>query len=302
VAEVLHQFGGGSVLEVGPGTGALAVALLQELTALDELPDRYFLLETSPELTARQQKTLAPRLGDYQSRVHWLNQLPTNFSGVVLVNEMLDALPVTRFRVESGKALEAYVQTGEQGFDWCWQGAAPNSPATAIIEQHCLPEGYSSECAPRAAAWVRAVAESLQQGLLLIIDYGYSAAEYYHPDRITGTLMCHYRHRAHSNPFHLPGLQDITAHVDFSALATAGRSAGLELAGFSNQEAFLLALGVTDLAEVGCDTEARARISQEVQQLVFPSGMGERFKVLALAKGIEGPLKGFTLRDRSTQL
>ena len=300
LAEVLQRLGTGGVLEAGPGTGALAAVLLEELAALDALPDQYALLEPSPDLKARQQALLAGRLGDRMTRCNWLDDLPRDWTGVVLANEVVDALPVTRFQVRSGRPLHAQVRHGKAGFEWSWEAPEDGGPETSIIERHQLPEGYISERSPRAGAWVAAVAARLRRGLLLIIDYGYAAPEYYHRDRAVGTLRCHYRHRAHSDPFWYPGLQDITAHVDFSALAAAGRAAGLELAGFSSQEAFLLSLGLTDLAAVADDLRSRTEVSREIQQLA--TVMGERFKVLALVKDMEGPLLGFQLRDRSGQL
>lgn len=302
LAEVLQRLGTGGVLEAGPGTGALAAVLLEELAALDALPDQYALLEPSPDLKARQQALLAGRLGDRMTRCNWLDDLPRDWTGVVLANEVVDALPVTRFQVCSGRPLHAQVRHGKAGFEWSWEAPEDGGPETSIIERHQLPEGYISERSPRAGAWVAAVAARLRRGLLLIIDYGYAAPEYYHRDRAVGTLRCHYRHRAHSDPFWYPGLQDITAHVDFSALAAAGCAAGFELAGFSSQEAFLLSLGLTDLATVADDLRSRTEVSREIQQLAMTSGMGERFKVLALVKDMEGPLLGFQLRDRSGQL
>ena len=228
--------------------------------------------------------------------------LPRDWTGVVLANEVVDALPVTRFRVHSGRPLHARVRHGEAGFEWSWEDLDDGGAETSIIDRHQLSEGYTSERSPRAGAWVAEVAKRLRRGLLLIIDYGYAAPEYYHSDRVAGTLRCHYRHRVHSDPFWYPGLQDITAHVDFSALAEAGCAAGFELAGFSSQEAFLLSLGLTDVAAVTDDLRSRIDVSREIQQLAMASGMGERFKALALVKDMEGPLLGFQLRDRSGQL
>jgi SAM-dependent MidA family methyltransferase len=302
LAEVLQRLGTGSVLEVGPGTGALAAVLLEELAKLDSLPDQYALLETSPDLKERQQDRLTSQLGNLAARCNWLDDFPSGWTGVVLANEVVDALPVTRFRVHSGRPVHAWVRDGKSGFEWSWEIPEDESPEVAIINRHQLPEGYISEHSPRAGAWAASIAPRLRRGLLLVIDYGYAASEYYHPARSAGTLMCHYRHRAHVNPFWYPGLQDITAHVDFSALAAAGCTAGFELAGYSSQEAFLLSLGLTELAEVSDDVQSRAEVSCEIQQLAMPSGMGERFKALALVKGMKGPLLGFQLRDRSHQL
>jgi SAM-dependent MidA family methyltransferase len=302
LAEVLQHLGTGRVLEVGPGTGALAADLLEELAALDALPDQYALLEPSPDLKTRQQNLLADRLGGEVTRCNWVEDLPRDWTGVVLANEVVDALPVTRFRVDSGRPLHARVRYGKAGFEWSWEDPEDGDAETSIIDRHQLPEGYTSERSPRAGAWVAAVGERLRRGLLLIIDYGYTAAEYYHSGQAAGTLRCHYRHHVHSDPFWYPGLQDITAHVDFSALAEAGCAAGFELAGFASQEAFLLSLGLTDVATVTDDLRSRVEVSREIQQLAMASGMGERFKVLALVKDMEGPLLGFQLRDRSGQL
>jgi SAM-dependent MidA family methyltransferase len=302
VAEVLQRLGTGGVLEVGPGTGALAADLLEELAALDALPDQYALLEPSPDLKIRQQTLLAGRLGDNVTRCNWVDDLPLDWTGVVLANEVVDALPVTRFRVDSGQPLHAQVRFGKAGFEWSWEDPEDGDAETSIIDRHQLPQGYTSERSPRAGAWVAAIGERLRRGLLLIIDYGYVAAEYYHSHHAAGTLRCHYRHRVHSDPFWYPGLQDITAHVDFSALAESGFAAGFELAGFASQEAFLLSLGLTDIATVTDDLRSRIEVSREIQQLAAVSGMGERFKVLALVKDMEDPLLGFQLRDRSHQL
>jgi SAM-dependent MidA family methyltransferase len=302
LAEVLQRLGTGGVLEVGPGTGALTAVLLEELAALDALPEQYALFEPSPDLKKRQQALLAGRLGDNMTRCNWVDDLPHDWTGVVLANEVVDAFPVTRFRVCSGRPLHARVCQREAGFEWSWEDPEDGGAENSIINRYQLPEGYTSERSPRAAAWVAEVATRLRRGLLLIIDYGYVASEYYHSDHAAGTLRCHYRHRVHSDPFWYPGLQDITAHVDFSALAEAGCAAGFELAGFSSQEAFLLSLGLIDIAMVADDLRSRIDVSREIQQLAMTSSMGERFKVLALVKDMEGPLLGFQLRDRSGQL
>jgi SAM-dependent MidA family methyltransferase len=301
-AEVLQRLGQGGILEVGPGTGALAGALLDELALLNALPDQYALLETSPDLKRRQQERLTSQLGEGIERCCWLDDLPRDWTGLVLVNEVLDALPVTCFQVYSGHPMLAGIQNSDSGFSLSWFESEEIAAEIEIIEKYQLPDGYTSERCSRADAWVSEVGTRLRCGLLLVIDYGYTAQEYYHPERSTGTLMCHYRNRAHSDLFWYPGLQDITAHVNFSSLAAAGREVGLELAGFSSQEAFLLSLGLTELAETTHDVRSQAEVSREIQQLATPSGMGERFKVLALSKGLEGALLGFELRDRSGDL
>ena len=302
VAEVLRRIGHGAVLEVGPGTGALAVGLLKELTALGVLPDQYALLEVSPYLKKCQQELLASQLGERVERCVWLEDLPHDWTGVVLVNEVLDAVPVTRFQVRSGLPYLAEVHDEGAGFELRWLLDNKLRTEMDLIKKYRLPDGYTSEVSERADAWLAKAASRLRRGLLLIIDYGYAEHEYYHRERVTGTLMCHYRHRSHTDPFLYPGLQDITAHVNFSALARAGQSMGLNVAGFASQEAFLLSLGLTDLGEISLDNRSRYQISREIQQLASPFGMGGIFKVLALSKKIEGELLGFGLRDRSDTL
>jgi len=302
VAEVLRRIGHGAILEVGPGTGALAVGLLKELAVLGVLPDQYALLEVSPYLKKCQQELLESQLGDRVERCIWLEDLPHDWTGVVLVNEMLDAVPVTRFQVRSGLPFLAEVHDSGAGFDIGWSFDNKLLTEMDLIKKYGLPDGYTSEVSKRADAWVAKAASRLRRGLLLIIDYGYAEHEYYHRERVIGTLMCHYRHRSHTDPFLYPGLQDITAHVNFSALARAGQSMGLNLAGFASQEAFLLSLGLTELGEISLDNRSRYQISREIQQLASPFGMGGIFKVLALSKKIEGELLGFGLRDRSDTL
>ncbi|MBO68454.1 MAG: SAM-dependent methyltransferase [Acidiferrobacteraceae bacterium] len=301
-AEVLRKLGGGSILEVGPGTGALASAMLEELETLDVMPEQYAFLEISPELKDRQQQYLSNRSGHHFSRYKWLETLPTDWTGLVLANEVVDAFPVSLFRAKPQHATVAYVYDKGGVLGLCWSDKARSARGDSIVEIHDLPEGYISEYSDRAQAWAATISSMLSSGLMLIIDYGYSAREYYHPDRINGTLMCHYQHRAHTNPLWYPGIQDITTHVDFSAFAAAGLEAGCELAGFSTQEAFLLSLGITDFAEHLKEPYQLATTSHEIRQLILPSAMGQTFKVLGLAKRLEGPLRGFSLRDRSDTL
>ena len=302
IAETLKYLGGG-ILEVGPGSGALAVVLLEELARLGTLPDQYVLLEVSPDLRFRQQTRLFERLGNKASCCKWVKAVPNNWTGIVIANEVIDAMPVARFRVQDGKPEFAYIVDDTSGFDWSWRSRKDDCKESALIDRHQLPDGYITERSHYAMTWIANVAERLKRGLLILIDYGYSGSEYYHRDRVDGTLMCHYRHHAHSDPFWYPGLQDITAHVDFSALAEAGRLSGLEIVGFSSQEAFLLSLGILEIAEkIDDSASSRFRVSQEIQQLATTFGMGERFKVLGLAKGIQQPPLGFHLRNRRDQL
>jgi len=306
VAQVLTILGGGDVLEVGAGSGMMAAALLESLAAADCLPHRYFILERSGELRARQQDLLQKRLPHLRNRIIWLEQLlEPGFRGVVLANELLDAFPVHCFTVTEAGSAELYVKRENDQWQWC-QGA-PSSVELAeriasVQRDANLPVGFHSEINLVGEAWIRSIADILIKGMLLIIDYGFPYREYYHPERASGTLMCHYRHRAHDDPFILVGLQDITAHVDFTAMAEAGYAAGLTVAGYTTQAAFLLGLGITELMRGAEDELTRMWWAQQVKKLTLPHEMGELFKVMAFTRSINEPLMGFTFRDLSGRL
>jgi SAM-dependent MidA family methyltransferase len=296
-AQVLAALGGGDILEFGAGSGALAAVLLDELKLLDCPPRRYLILETSPELRERQQGALAGR-----AEVEWRERPPPVLRGVAIANEVLDAMPVHRFTLREGEM---------QGLGVGWDGVAlvertcAASPdlklAVAALQAAGYPlgEGYCSEVNLRAAPWIATLGEILEAGVALLIDYGYPGAEYYRAARSMGTLMCHYRHRAHPDPYRLVGLQDITAHVDFSRVAQAGTAAGLNLLGYATQAHFLLACGLDQLLAESDpeDTQSHLRLVQGAKYLVMPTEMGERFQVLALGRNVGEPLLGFTLRD-----
>ena len=316
--EVLARLGGGEILEIGGGTGAFAESCLGELARGGRTPPRYRILETSADLRARQQERLAP-LG-----VEWPDRLPEEpFEGVVFANEVADALPVERFRVTPRGVESLHVDFEAGGFRWTARpaGTALLGHVAAVerrLGRRLGAPGHESEWCPSGPAWIEALAAPLRRGLLLVIDYGYGEAEYYHPDRATGTLGCHYRHRWHDDPLILPTLQDITASVDFSALARAGDAAGLERFGFTTQAWFLFGCGLASLfaapeprpdpaapepgrgpahpsdtspAEVAAAARARA-----VRQLTMPGEMGERLRVLALGRGLGGAAEGDALR------
>ena len=291
------------IVEAGPGSGALAVELLRELERCGTLPERYDLLEISPELRQRQADTLRQRAPRLASRVRWLDALPRDFAGVVIANELLDALPVhiTAWKDEGilarGVALDA-----AQNLRW---EERPASGALLDAARKLTVEApYVSEIGLAARAWVGTWARLLASGALLLIDYGFPEREYYHPQRSSGTLMCHYRHHAHGDPFDLPGLTDITAHVDFTAMAEAGVDGGLELYGYTSQAQFLINCGITEaLARTPAeDSTVYLRLAAGVQKLLSPSEMGELFKVMALGRGIAEPLVGFASGDRSHRL
>lgn len=297
----LDQLGGGVVLEVGGGTGALAADLLSALRARP--PRQYLMLEVSADLRDRQRSTLAARVPELLDRVLWLDCLPTApVTGVLIANEVLDALPVERFTMQGGTPRQLGVHLQDGKFSWSSKVAPPALEAEVrAIEQDIgarLPDGYRSEVSLRQPAWITALAAVLGQGLALFSDYGFSRREYYHPQRADGTLACHYRHHWHTDPFLVPGLQDITAWVDFSAAARAAAAAGLGVAAYTTQAHFLLATGVlqameTDAALSQAEMQAMAG---ELRQLLMPGEMGERFKMLALTRDF-APACELTMRD-----
>lgn len=314
--EILNQTGG-AILELGAGTGVMAADILQELRALDALPERYFILELSAELRERQRQTLTERTPELVERASWLDALPEpGFRGVILGNEVLDALPVERFRItaDGPRRLVVVSDAGDpasrSAARLAWAEGAEDpavTEAVACIETDIgqrLPEAYTSEYAPQLAAWTRAVAEPLAAGAVLLIDYGYSRREYYHPERADGTLLCHYRHRVHADPLRLPGLQDITASVDFTAVADAARDAGLQVIGYASQNYFLFGCGLMELL-AQADAADTVRYLEQVRQvklLTLPGEMGERFKAIGLTRNLDGPLCGFSFRDERYRL
>jgi SAM-dependent MidA family methyltransferase len=277
--------------------------MLAELEQLDRLPQHYNILELSPELQARQRETLRQRVPHLLERVIWLQRLPEAFEGFVIANELLDAMPVSRFRIGEAGVEESFVLYGEEGLEERFFPAETPLLSDTVESLSSsvggLPAGYQSEVNLRQASWLQALAKSLHRGAVILIDYGYCAREYYHSQRSRGTLMCHYRHRAHDDPFRWVGLQDITSHVDFTAAARVAVESGFHLAGYTTQAHFLLANGLDALlAESDPDDVVRhMALMQGVKRLTLPSEMGERFKVLGILKGMEMNLQGFSLRD-----
>lgn len=307
--EVLQDLqGGGDLLEVGAGSGILAADLLQELERLESLPERYLILDLSPELQQRQRQTLEQRVPHLLSRVAWLSGFPEDgFHGVVLANELLDAMPVHRFRVTEGRVLEQFVAARGERFELVWGEPVTPGFAAAVmghLSHLGAQDDFESEINLRAGPWLASLAASLRQGVVLLIDYGHSRTEYYHPARNRGTLMCHYRHRAHPDPLVYPGLQDITAHVEFTAIAEAAQQAGFRVAGYTTQAYFLMASGLDELVAASDpnDVASHMALVDGVKRLTLPTEMGERFKVLALGRDWSAPLRGFAMRDLRERL
>jgi SAM-dependent MidA family methyltransferase len=302
-AEILRALGGGSLLEIGAGSGRLAADILSRLETLGALPDSYGILEISADLRERQRRHLEQRLPHLLGRVQWLDQPPQQpFDGIVLANEVLDALPVARFRRQRGSVEELGVVIEDGRFAWA---ARPAAPAMAQICRRlsesggAWDDGYVSEYCPRLMAWTHGVTRSLRTGAALWFDYGLPRSQYYLPERHEGTLLCHFQHRAHGDPFRYPGLQDITAWVDYTLLAEASRSAGFALSGFTTQSFFLAGLGIHEEMQfmAGGDDNQLARLANQARQLMLPGEMGERFKAMAWLRGLDLPLSGFALQD-----
>ena len=294
-----------SILEFGAGTGVMAADILLEMEQLDALPRHYYILEVSAELKQRQQQTLTNKVPHLLGLVEWLDELPADgFNGVILANEVLDAMPVHRFYKDAERTGEYFVGWVNNEFVWKKGQFSFDVLREKVVElEQLIPEGYSSEINLAASAWVSSIAKMLQSGVALIIDYGFPRHEYYHPDRVQGTLMCHYRHRAHEDPFLYPGLQDITAHVDFTAVAEDAYKAGMEIKGYTNQAFFLLGNGVEKYLENKDSSSTEfMKLSQQLKTLTMPGEMGELFKVIALGKEYNEPLKGFSFKDNRSKL
>lgn len=296
-AEILTTLHGGDILEFGAGSGVMAADILCVLKEKKQLPDHYYILELSAFLKLQQQKTIQAKIPEFFDRVIWLDQLPEkNFQGVVLANEVLDAMPVHLFRYHNGFQEIGICVPGAptKPFSYCTLDQ-PNATLIATLKRYkiAFSENYISEINLYLPAWIKSISDFLSQGVVLIIDYGFPRAEYYHPDRSMGTVMCHYQHRTHSDPFFLPGLQDITAHVDFTAVADSACENGLSVAGFTNQAAFLINCGLLSLLDSSADDKKRFSQNSQVLQLTSPSEMGELFKVIGLTKKYNHELLGF---------
>ena len=291
------------VLELGAGSGVMAAALLAELERREALPAAYWILDVSADLRERQRATLAAAVPGLLGRVRWLDALPESFSGVIIANEVLDALAVERFAIRGAHVNAVGVAEQMGRLEWS-ETRAPARLDAAVrrIETDLgerLPDGYVSELCPGLAPWLQSLADRMTRGVMLFIDYGLPRRDYYSSERRDGTLICHFRHRFHDDPFTRLGLQDITAWVDFTAVAEAAQAARLAVAGFTTQAHFLIACGIsefiTDVAHL--DIAERVNLSRQIMVLTLPAEMGERFKVIGLAKGYDAPLRGFGVRD-----
>jgi SAM-dependent MidA family methyltransferase len=304
----MNEVSNRTILEIGAGSGALAVDLLQRLVSLDSLPERYCILEVSPDLQQRQCAKIESALPRFIDRVEWLTDWPTSHSGVIVANEVLDALPVERFVKRGHSINRVSVSATENGFDWLEEPASDSLAAAVLnIESELgqpLPDGYQSEVSLGLREWLGNLAHCLDTGFVFLFDYGVSHQEYYAADRSGGWLRCHFRHHAHSNPLINPGIQDLTAWVNFSQVADAAHAGGLRIAGYVNQAQFMLLGGLPEELKdmAGLPTAAQIELSQQVKSLTLPGEMGENFKCLGLSKGSVQEPDLFSLADRSHTL
>lgn len=292
------------ILEFGAGSGALCVAILEQLEKLQALPKHYYILEVSAHLRARQEALVQEKIPHLASKVQWLTRWPeTSFQGVVLANEVLDAMPVHRFLKTDDALLESYIALDAAG-QLQERFKPANSRLQSYVSQHLdfIQAPYLSEVNLFIDSWLLQVYQMLEKGVVFLIDYGFPRHEYYHPDRHQGTVMCHYRHHSHPDFLVHVGEQDITAHVDFTHVAEAACDAGFHVAGFTNQASFLLANGLLSLVNLNDSERCQLKAKKAIKQLTHPSEMGELFKVIALDKKMDVDLQGFQLLDKRVSL
>lgn len=306
--EIAKVSGETDVLELGAGTGRFALDFLMELDHRHALPQRYFIYEISPALRAKQRSLLQVARPDLLSRVEWLTALPQEFSGTVIANEVLDAIPFHCFQINIDSVSERMVTI--QDDQLTWQTAAPSSPhlrheIEILQREYALMPDYQSEIQLPAMDMVRDLCRALKKGVILFADYGYGQREYYHPQRYEGTLSCFYQHRTHNNPLCYPGLQDITTHMDFTRVIATAAANGGEFCGFTTQAGFLLANGMLEMAQADESHLSAAdafKMHQAIKVLTMPTEMGDRVKVMAIGKGFSRELQGFSMLDRSRDL
>ena len=292
------------ILEVGAGRGRMAADILVYLKQQNKLPKEYWILELSADLRERQKNTIEETASELIDRVKWLDALPDQFSGIVLANELLDAMPVQLFQKKENDINDVHVTWKDEKFSFQLNSSFDSRLISRVkdIEAELgteLDSGYVSEINFAAEDWLKSIAERLQQGVIVLIDYGFPRHEYYHAQRTQGTLMCHYRHRTHPDAFVYPGLQDITAHVDFTAMADAALETNMKVIGYTNQASFLMGAGLIELAALNdaTDVKQQMEIATQIKKLTLPHEMGELFKVIGFSKNCDVVLSAFEFRD-----
>jgi len=311
-AQVLSKLTEPNIVEFGAGQGTMAKDILLELETIQQPLHRYYIVEISADLRERQKQTFETHLSEEAiKKVVWLDKLPTTpITAVILANEVLDAMPFERIRIEPDSAQQGFVQFDEttQQFGWNYQTITDlglQKFANQLIQHvgNVSELGYETEINLNIKPWLQSLSDILSDGAVLLVDYGYSRYEYYQPARVMGTLRCHYQHRAHNNPFFYPGLQDITAHVDFTAVAEDAFDSGFKIAGFTTQAHFLMGSGLLEMsADPDSGIEQQIKTAQQIKTLTLPDEMGETFKAIALTKNFDQPLIGFSVRDLRHQL
>lgn len=306
-ADIGNQIGTFNILELGAGTGRFAGDLLTELTALQQLPLQYYIKEISPSLRQQQRDLLKNQYSNVAHLVSWVEELPEHLNGIIIANEVLDALPVHRFQTTSKGVTELGVGMDGAGFTWTPYQPSINlqQEADLLASRYHLPLGYTSEINLQLTPFLQSLITCLQKGVILLSDYGYGEREYYHQARKSGTLTCFYQHHYHENPLLIPGEQDITAHVDFTRTIEIASQAGCRLAGFTTQAGFLLSNELIERAsklEPLLGAKELFTLQQQIKTLTMPSEMGERIKIMALTKGCHPTLRGFNMLDRRREL
>ena len=307
--QILEDFKNPIILEIGAGTGIMAKDLLLDLEKHNSLPEKYLILEISEDLKSRQQNLLKQSIPQYIDNIVWLDSLPKKkFNGLIIANEVLDALPVKRFKKESNLFKEVKVTSINNNFHWV--DTLVCDELKIFLENierklsKTFVEDYCSEINIGLKIWLDSLQSVMNKGVILLVDYGYSMSDYYHPSKFDGNLLCHYRHYAHNDPFFYPGLQDITASVDFTSVAEYAEEIGLNLNGYTNQTYFLFSCGLENLVPNMdlLDMRLQTEVSQELRTLIMPDEMGERFKFMALTKEYNRDLLGFSKMNQKNQL
>ena len=298
IAQILDHTPGRQILELGAGDGSAAVDIMLTLEKLDALPSSYCMLDVSPSTYLMQREILSKKIPHLLHIFHWLSDIPEKLNGVVFANEVFDALPVNLIELTESGMWEKGVTIQNNSFSWS-NRMASQKILTALKKLE-LPVPYNTEISLVGQALMNRLAKCLEKGVIIVIDYGFREEEYYHPQRFVGTLMCHYKHRAHQNPFTMIGHQDITSHVDFSRLANVAKNSNLEVVGFCSQAQFLINCGITNLLQKPDSSEVQSslEVSAEINKLLSPAEMGELFKVLAIGRDIDFPIMGFSKGNR----
>jgi len=300
ILQVMGEMGQTNILEFGAGSGILAQTILTELAKHDRLPQNYYIYDISPSLGKRQFDRLKANVPHLLEKIVWLNDIPKNFSGIMIANEVLDAMPVHRVVFHRNLPHEEAYVTLKNGMLMLEDGPLSSTSLKNEMEkimQACpeIKDGYRSEVNLGLRSWIKRIGQTLEKGLVLLIDYGYTRREYYQPIHHQGNLMCYFQHKAHADPLLYPGMQDVTCHVDFTLVAEAFQEQGLKVAGYTNQSFFLAGCGLEDMYhELDTSDEQKYRDeTSRLEKLIMPEAMGETFKVIGLTKGYDEKLIGF---------